>query len=139
MLKTLKPNRFLIQIQLVIWTVIEVNHRWYRHEFTHCTEIFWGSHVDSSLKAVDIFHLSVAEISGLGARLAVWSYLLVHTPFYFSISSMNTGASFIRTTDNDVPLTISSSSVSTKSMNSIFFVPKEMLNRIKRFIWAELL
>ena len=47
---------------------------------------------------------------------------------------MNTGAGFIRTANNDVPLTISSSSVSTKSMKSIFFVPKEMLNRIKRFM-----
>ena len=100
--------------------------------------VLW-SHVDSSLRAVDIFHLRVAEMSGLGASLAVWSYLPVYTPFYFSISSMNTGASFIRTTNNDVPLTISSLSVSTKSMKSISFVPKEMLNRIKRFIWAELL
>ena len=24
---------------LVIWTVIELKHRWYRHEFSHCTEI----------------------------------------------------------------------------------------------------
>ena len=80
----------------------------------------WGSHVDSSLRVVDIFHLSVAEMSGVGASLAVWSYLPVYSSFYFSISSMNTGASFIRTTNNDVPLTISLSSVSTKSMKSIF-------------------
>ena len=53
----------------------------------------WGSRVDSSSRAVDIFYLSVAEMSGLGASLAVWSYYLpVYTPFYFSISSMNTGA-----------------------------------------------
>ena len=40
---------------------------------------------------------------------------------------MSTEASFIRTTNNDVPLTISSSSVFNKSIKSIFFVPKEML------------
>ena len=40
---------------------------------------------------------------------------------------MSTEASFIRTTNNDVPLTISSSSVFIKSIKSIFFVPKEML------------
>ena len=73
-------------------------------------------------------------MSCLGASLAVCSYLPVYTPFYFSISSMNTGAGLKRATNNDVPLTISSSSVSTKSMKSIFFVPKEMWNRIKRFI-----
>ena len=87
----------------------------------------WGSHVDSFLRAVNTFHLSIAEMSSLGASLAVWSYLPFYTPFYFSISSMSTEASFIRTTNNEVPLTISSSSVFTKSIKSIFFVPKEML------------
>ena len=77
----------------------------------------WGSHVD---RVVDIFHLSIAEMSGLGASLAVWSYLPVYSSFYFYISSMNTGVNFIRKTNNDLPLTISLSSVSTKAMKSIF-------------------
>ena len=76
----------------------------------------WGSHADSSLRVADIFHLSVAKMSGVGTSLAVWSYLPVYSSFYFSISSMNTGTSFIRTTNNDVPLTISLLSVSTKSI-----------------------
>ena len=66
-------------------------------------------------------------MSGLGASLAICSKLPVYAPFYFSSSSMKTGAGFLRTTNNDVPLTISPSSVSTKSMKSIFFVTKEML------------
>ena len=74
------------------------------------------THIDSFLRVVDIFHLSVPEMFGLGASLAVWSYLPVYLSFYFSISSMNTGTSFIRTTNNDVPLTISLLSVSTKSI-----------------------
>ena len=28
-----------LRYDLVIWTVIEVKHRWYWHEFSHCTEI----------------------------------------------------------------------------------------------------
>ena len=98
----------------------QVKHRWYRYEFLHRTETCLRISCRQLSKSCHIFHLSVGEMSGVGASLAVWSYLPVYSSFYFSISSMNTGASFIRTTNNDAPLTISLSSVSTKSMKSIF-------------------
>ena len=125
------------------WNMFEISS--WRYNTKHYISIILNiispwSHIDnSSLRVVDIFHLSVAEMPGLGVSLVVWSYLPVFSSFYFSISSMNTWASFIRTTNNEVPLTISLSPVSTKSMKKIFFVPKEMLNHIKRFLWAELL
>ena len=40
---------------LVIWTVIEVKQRWYRHEFSHCTEICLGISYRQLLKSCRYF------------------------------------------------------------------------------------